>query len=138
MDDFVICFFFFFLFTTPPAPSLPPEGRSARCRVFLRGTPSYATPLFSPYTLSDADDTVCLAYAAAVRTPSSSHFVLHTQPAAYRALAVLAKAARECVGSFRPQDISMVSLALARMSWDDARLMRAMATRTTETLRAFK
>ncbi|CAN0048100.1 unnamed protein product [Ectocarpus fasciculatus] len=32
----------------------------------------------------------------------------------------------------------MVSLALARMSWDDPRLMKAMARRTTETLRAFK
>lgn len=65
-------------------------------------------------------------------------FLFFGQPAAYRALAVLAKAARECVGNFRPQDISMVSLALARMSWDDPRLMKAMATRTTETLRAFK
>lgn len=60
------------------------------------------------------------------------------KPAAYRALAVLAKAARDCVGNFRPQDVSMVSLALARMSWDDPRLMKAMASRTTETLRAFK
>ncbi|CBN77531.1 conserved unknown protein [Ectocarpus siliculosus] len=69
---------------------------------------------------------------------SLSQECLPCQPAAYRALDVLAKAARECVGNFRPQDVSMVSLALARMSWDDPRLMKAMASRTTETLRAFK
>ena len=63
---------------------------------------------------------------------------LCSQPAAYRALAVLAKAARKCVGTFRPQDVSMVALALARMSWDDPELMMGLTARTTETLRAFK
>eukprot|EP00904_Undaria_pinnatifida_P008125 jgi/Undpi1/4442/HiC_scaffold_17.g07796.m1 len=63
---------------------------------------------------------------------------LPCQPAAYRALAVLAKAARKCVGTFRPQDVSMVALALARMSWDDPELMMGLTARTTETLRAFK
>lgn len=51
---------------------------------------------------------------------------------------MLAKAARKSVGYFRPQDISMVSLALARLSWDDPELMKAMMARAVETLEYFK
>eukprot|EP00752_Nemacystus_decipiens_P014988 g13345.t2 len=121
-----------------PAPGMAAQtgGRSKRAGVFSspRVHWSCASEVQVGSVVLTPQDLAMLSWGFS----ALSQECLPCQPAAYRALAVLAKAARECVGNFRPQDISMVSMALARMSWDDPRLMKAMATRTAETLRAFK